>query len=299
MPRYIWPVPREASINQLFGADPESIYNPPGGHTGMDFGVKAGTPLYAPAAGFIEYAQWFTTDSGSDNPYWITNGGGITVVLGCDGDDAPSFVFSHLDYTDLNPGDHVQQGDVIGYSGNTGKWTTGAHLHFEAIPPGFNLHTPTYGRVDPARYCAGHLSTITGQGSGAITPIQEDELSNDQVERIINEVNAANEAKHKVTREAIAAVAGQVVDRRFPRIGTNGKAGGEATISSVLGAHDANVVLTRGVVTGAAEAVAKTVAAINPGAGIDPEEQGRRAAAAFLAEVEGLKLTITTAEVTK
>lgn len=139
--------------------------------------------------------------------------------------------------------------------------------------------------------------TITKPLGSKPTPIQEDdELSNDQVERIINEVNAAAEAKHKVTREAIAAVAGQVVDRRFPRISTNGKVSGEATISTVLGAHDANVVLTRGVVTGAAEAVAKTVAAINPAAGIDPEDQGRRAAAAFLAEVEGLRLTITPAE---
>lgn len=189
MPQYIWPVPRGAGINQVFGASPGGV-NPDGGHTGIDFGVKAGTPIYAPADGVIEYAQWFTTDNGSDNPYWITNGGGISVVLGCDGGTSPSFVFSHLDYTEANTGDRVKQGDVIGYSGNTGKWTTGAHLHFEAIPPGFNLNSPTYGRVDPGRYCTGHIDTITGQGSGSITPIspapiQEDELTMADINKIL------------------------------------------------------------------------------------------------------------------
>lgn len=158
MARYIWPVDPGISINQEFGSSPGGV-NPAGGHTGMDFGVKAGTPIYAPANGVIEYAQWFTTDHGGDNPYWITSGGGISVVLGCDGDDAPSFVFSHLDYTEANTGDRVKQGDVIGYSGNTGKWTTGQHLHFEAIPPGFNLNSNTYGRINPGRYCTGFRST--------------------------------------------------------------------------------------------------------------------------------------------
>lgn len=170
MTRYIWPVPRGTGINQPFGAAPGGV-NPYGGHTGMDFGTEIGTPIYAPAAGVIEYAQWFTTDNGSDNPYWITNGGGITVVLGCDGGDSPSFVFSHLRSTSKNPGDRVKQGDVIGYSGNTGKWTTGAHLHFEAIPPGFNLNSPTYGRVNPAGYCSGYRGNTTAPQAGTIKPL--------------------------------------------------------------------------------------------------------------------------------
>ena len=163
VPRFIWPVNQGIQIRQEFGADPGGV-NPSGGHTGMDFGVEIGTPIYAPAAGVIECAQWFTTDDGSDNPYWITAGGGISVVLGCDGDDAPSFVFSHLNRTDLNTGDRVAQGDVIGYSGNTGKWTTGPHLHFEAIPPGYNINSNTYGRVDPSIYCTDYKSSLTGQG---------------------------------------------------------------------------------------------------------------------------------------
>lgn len=168
MARYIWPVNPGTSINQPFGSSPGGV-NPAGGHTGMDFGTEIGTPVYAPAAGVIEYAQNFTTTNGSDNPYWITDGGGISVVLGCDGDDAPSFVFSHLNSTSKNRGDRVEQGDVIGYSGNTGRWTTGAHLHFEAIPPGYNLNSNTYGRINPNRYCTGYKAAAAQ--SNDITPI--------------------------------------------------------------------------------------------------------------------------------
>lgn len=133
----------------------------------------------------------------------------------------------------------------------------------------------------------------TSPQSGNIEYIQEDELSNADVERIINEVNEANEAKHKATREAIAAVAGKVVAAQFDQTGTDGKVNGRTSIANVLGVHDANVVLTRGVIISTAEVVAKTVAAIQTDSDISPEEQGKRAAAAFLAEVEGLNLNIT------
>ncbi|ALV45840.1 hypothetical protein MB46_10445 [Arthrobacter alpinus] len=169
MARYIWPVDPGISINQAFGSSPGGV-NPSGGHTGMDFGTPPGTPVYAPADGVIEYAQWFTTDNGVGNPYWLTSGGGISIVLGCDGDDAPSFVFSHLSGTQKNPGDRVRQGDVIGYTGNTGKWTTGPHLHFEAIPPGFNLNNSNYGRVNPGRYCTGFRNTTPPPAPPKPTP---------------------------------------------------------------------------------------------------------------------------------
>lgn len=170
MVQYIWPVPKGTSINQAFGTNPGGV-NPVGGHTGTDLGTEIGTPVRAPADGVIEYAQWFTTTNGSDNPLLITLGGGISVVLNC-GNDNPTFIFSHLSATDKNPGDQVKQGDVIAYSGNTGPWTTGPHLHFEAIPPGYNINSSTYGRVNPALYCSGYWSSPTNQGSNP-TPIQE------------------------------------------------------------------------------------------------------------------------------
>lgn len=160
----------------------------------------------------------------------------------------------------------------------------------------------------------GIANTLTGQSSG-ITPIQEDDVvtqeDRTEIVRVLLDTQVAQVGGGKMTlrdllaeyrphvtttHDKLTKLPAAVVDKEFPRINTEGKVGGAATLSSVLGAHDANVVLTRGVVTGAAEAVAKTVAAIQTESGIDPEEQGKRAAAAFLAEVEGLRLTITTTE---
>ena len=38
-------------------------------------------------------------------------------------------VYAHL--SEVSKVSQVKQGEIIGYCGNTGQWTTGAHLHFE------------------------------------------------------------------------------------------------------------------------------------------------------------------------
>lgn len=156
---YIWPLDQSITISQLFGAFPGG-YNPVGGHTGMDFASPTGTAVRAPGDGVIEYARTFHTTNGSDNPYWLTAGGGLSVVLNA-GATAPSFVMSHLSRSLVREGQHVKKGDIIAYTGNSGTWTTGAHLHFEALPPGFNLNSTTYGRVNPGNYCTSYFSGVT------------------------------------------------------------------------------------------------------------------------------------------
>lgn len=50
----------------------------------------------------------------------------------------------------------MSKGDIIGYTGNT-KSPSGEvfdpHLHWEALPPRWNIHNGTYGRVNPFLYC--------------------------------------------------------------------------------------------------------------------------------------------------
>ncbi len=38
-------------------------------------------------------------------------------------------VYAHL--SKVNKVSQIKQGEIVGYCGNTGQWTTGAHLHFE------------------------------------------------------------------------------------------------------------------------------------------------------------------------
>jgi murein DD-endopeptidase MepM/ murein hydrolase activator NlpD len=84
-------------------------------HLGTDFAVPTGTPIKAPAAGVIKSAG--------------NNGGGegIFVIL-----DAGRVVhkFFHLSKVSVRPGQKVEQGDIVGLTGNTG-YSTGPHLHWE------------------------------------------------------------------------------------------------------------------------------------------------------------------------
>lgn len=202
---YIWPWPKGTSINQPFGSNPGGV-NPAGGHTGMDAGTPPNTPVYAPAAGRIEYAQWFTTDYGSDNPYLITNGGGISVVLNC-GNSAPTFVFSHLNSTSKNTGDWVNQGDIIGLTGNTGKWTTGPHLHFEALPAGYNIRSNTYGRVNPGLFCAGY------KGDSSIKANQRKTGSQSANQRA--EANTKSKIIRTIPANSLEEFSGYVIGENF------------------------------------------------------------------------------------
>lgn len=86
-------------------------------HTGVDYAAAAGAPVRATASGRVESIGW--------------NGGyGKTVVLKHQG--AYSTLYAHLARyrQGLEVGAHVQQGDVIGYVGQSGL-ATGPHLHYE------------------------------------------------------------------------------------------------------------------------------------------------------------------------
>lgn len=148
---YMYPVPKGTRISQHFGTNPGGV-NPAGGHTGIDFACKTGTPLYAPADGVIALEGWMTDPTGASNPWLLTDGGGIVIVLDA-GDTKPTFIMAHLNASLVNKGQRVRKGDLIGYTGNTGKWTTGPHLHFEVLLPGYILQSSTYGRSNPASVC--------------------------------------------------------------------------------------------------------------------------------------------------
>jgi murein DD-endopeptidase MepM/ murein hydrolase activator NlpD len=84
-------------------------------HAGIDIGVGIGTPIHAAKAGTIIYSSWM---SGYGNVIIIDHGGGFSTLYG------------HQSRLVARDGQYVTQGQLIGYSGNTGE-STGPHVHFE------------------------------------------------------------------------------------------------------------------------------------------------------------------------
>jgi murein DD-endopeptidase MepM/ murein hydrolase activator NlpD len=86
-------------------------------HKGVDYAAPIGTPVYATGSGKVQFKGW---KGGYGKTIALTHG------------DTYSTLYGHLsDYAEnLSLGQHVSQGDVIGYIGNTGL-ATGPHLHYE------------------------------------------------------------------------------------------------------------------------------------------------------------------------
>lgn len=88
------------------------------GYNGVDLAAPVGTPLVASAAGDVVIAK----DGGWNGGY------GSYVVI--QHDNGSQTLYGHMSEVDVYDGEHVQQGQVIGEIGSTGK-STGAHVHFE------------------------------------------------------------------------------------------------------------------------------------------------------------------------
>lgn len=106
------------------------VYGPRWGrmHWGMDFSCRTGTDVLASAAGTVSEATYR-----SDYGYTvvINHGNGMQTR------------YAHMSQLLVNNGDSVNQGDVVGLSGNTGD-STGPHLHFEIIDSGYRVDPETY-----------------------------------------------------------------------------------------------------------------------------------------------------------
>ncbi|WP_104165834.1 M23 family metallopeptidase [Arthrobacter sp. SX1312] len=121
--------PVGAPISSGFGWRPTPVgtidFNGTGGyvHTGIDYGVGCGTPLYAPAAGEVWYA-----DSN------VLPGAGNRIVLnhGVIGGNALATNYYHLTSYVVSVGQRVSAGQLIGHTGTTGN-SQGCHLHFETM----------------------------------------------------------------------------------------------------------------------------------------------------------------------
>lgn len=99
------------------------------GHTGMDIGANRGTVIRAAASGTVVKAvrQYYAYGIHVK----ISHGNGIYTL------------YAHMSQLAVSYGDYVQQGQIIGYVGQTGN-AYGNHCHFEIIINGRFM--------DPAKY---------------------------------------------------------------------------------------------------------------------------------------------------
>jgi murein DD-endopeptidase MepM/ murein hydrolase activator NlpD len=110
----IWPV--NGPVVSGFG--PRTINGSYEYHPGIDIAVPSGTPIRAAAAGTVLFTEPEASSGGYGNYTCIDHGGGLSTC------------YAHQESFAVSPGQHVAQGQVIGYSDCTG-YCFGPHVHFE------------------------------------------------------------------------------------------------------------------------------------------------------------------------
>jgi len=135
---------------------------------GTDYTAKTGTPVYAIKSGVIK-----VTD---DNP---SGSGGKMICIYFD--DGGSADYLHLSGISVGVGQHVAQGELLGYSGNTGDpvggGVYGAHLHISYRPHNQINYFANVGNVDLDAILRSQGTDPAGGGSTPIEQEEEEDMS--------------------------------------------------------------------------------------------------------------------------
>ena len=150
------PYPVQGPITQGFGVDESGLgLGLTGGNKGYDFGVLEGTPVSAVTSGVV-------ISAGPSNDGW-----GISVKI----QDAEGYIhnYGHLSGVNVNVGDQIGPGTIVGASGDTGL-STGAHLSYDVLMPDGST------AVDPSRWLEGEgvatsNSAVSGDPNIRVVPI--------------------------------------------------------------------------------------------------------------------------------
>ena len=111
--QFIMPV--EGIISGVYGSQRILNGKPKWPHYGIDIAAKQGTKIRSSASGKVTMAE--------DDLYYT----GGTIIM--DHGHGISTIYSHLENVMVSVGDKINQGDIIGTVGSTGR-STGPHLDF-------------------------------------------------------------------------------------------------------------------------------------------------------------------------
>lgn len=127
-----WILPTRGRVNQVYHS----------GHYAFDVGDRSQPPILAADGGVIAKAN-----SGCAPGYsWCGGGYGNHIVI--DHGNGYFTLYAHMEAIYVEEGDTVQQGQVIGKMGRSGRvrGATGIHLHFEVSYNGQKLNPATLGK---------------------------------------------------------------------------------------------------------------------------------------------------------
>jgi murein DD-endopeptidase MepM/ murein hydrolase activator NlpD len=122
------PVEGELDTTSGFGMRLDPFLRSPAMHTGLDFRGETGDPVRVTAAGTVTHTGW---SGGYGRMVEVDHGNGFSTRYG------------HLSAIDVEVGQTVRIGQVVGRIGTTGR-STGPHLHYETRVDG--------DAVDPQRF---------------------------------------------------------------------------------------------------------------------------------------------------
>jgi murein DD-endopeptidase MepM/ murein hydrolase activator NlpD len=109
------PLAGPLEVTSVFGYRTDPFLGRPALHSGMDLRADSGEPVRATASGRVDVAE---PTGGYGNMVQIDHGAGLATRYG------------HLSEIDVQAGQWVEDGTVIGRVGSTGR-STGPHLHYE------------------------------------------------------------------------------------------------------------------------------------------------------------------------
>jgi len=117
--------PMKGRFGDRFGIRMHPILHIRRMHNGLDIIANIGTKVYAPGAGKVSFVG---RKNGYGKVVEIDHGFGYVTL------------YAHLSKQFVKRGQRVKRGDLIALSGNSGRLTTGPHLHYEVRHGGIPLN---------------------------------------------------------------------------------------------------------------------------------------------------------------